>query len=119
MSGDLQSGFYFEGSGGTHRHLHIDFGASKISLRNPNYKNEGPLVSVPGLSTPGKRFHFVVVATSPRYRVWVNGTMVIDYTDSFAATRPKGLGFDCAAAASTSSGSDAVSNLALYTVTNA
>ena len=70
LNGGLVASFYFEGIGGNHRHLHIDFGTNQISLRDPNYQNEGPLVSVPGLSG-GSTFQFVVVDTSPRYRVFV------------------------------------------------
>ncbi len=114
LSGGYQSGFYFEGSGGDHRHLHIDFAADTVTLRDPNYNNEGPLVSVPNLGS-GATFHFVVVDTSPRYRVYVNGSLIIDYTDSFAASTPGGLGFDCASA-NNGTGSHSITNLSVYTV---
>ncbi len=116
MNGQYVASFYFEGIGGNHRHLHIDFSNNTITLRDPNYNNEGPLVSVPGLNS-GSTFHFVVVDTSPRYRVYVNGTQVIDFTDTFAASTPGGLGFDCASQ-NNGTGSDSVTNLSLYTVAN-
>ena len=112
-TGDLQSGFYFEGLGANHRHLHIDFGANQIVLRDPNYHNEGPVVSVPGLSS-GSSFQFIVIASSPRYQVFVNGNEVIDYTDSSPASTPGGFGFDCADASGT--GGDSITELSLYSV---
>jgi hypothetical protein len=115
ISGGLQGGFYYEGLGGSHRHLHLDFAKNVAVLRDKNFKNEGPQVA-PSLSGM-QRFHFVVVASSPRYRVYINGALAIDFTDSAAATAPSGFGFDCASSGGT--GSITITNLSLYTVTGA
>ena len=112
-SGGYLSGFYFEGVGGNHRHLHLDFGANQITLRDPSYNNEGPLVSVPGLNS-GSTFHFVVIDESPHYIVYVNGSKLIDYTDGLAASTPSAVGFDCATGGGT--GSHAITNLSVYNV---
>jgi len=113
-NGQYVASFYFEGIGGNHRHLHIDYSTNTITLRDPNYHNEGPRVSVPTLSN-GSATHFVVIDTSPRYRVYVNGTLAIDYTDTFSPSKPGGFGLDCASQAK-GTGSDSVSNFSLYTV---
>jgi hypothetical protein len=113
ITGGLQGGFYYEGLGGSHRHLHLDFAKNVAVLRDKNFKNEGPQVA-PTLSNM-QSFHFVVVASSPRYRVYINGTLAIDFTDSAAATPPSGFGFDCASSGGT--GSITITNLSLYTVT--
>ncbi|MBV8445529.1 MAG: hypothetical protein JOZ92_06400 [Candidatus Dormibacteraeota bacterium] len=117
MNGQYVASFYFEGIGGNHRHLHIDFSADQIVLRNPSYQDEGPVASIPGLSS-GSTFDIVVIDTSPHYQVYVNGTLVIDYTDNLPASTPNGFGFDCASQAN-GTGSDSLTDFSLYSVNGA
>jgi hypothetical protein len=118
LSGELQSGFYFEGVGGApRRHLHIDFTKNTITLKY-GYTAEGPTKIVAwGI---GIHHHFMVVANSPRYRVYVDGALLIDYADLNAAISPAGFGFDCASGdpPHTGTGSISITNLSLYTANN-
>lgn len=116
-SAGIASGWFFEGRNGK-RHLHFEFGSNQVYFKtnSGSYAQESPTVIVGGLNS-GARMVVAIAAQSPRYRVFVNGTQVLDYTaDSGVA--PVGYALDCAADNDGSHGTLEVKGFQLYTLAN-
>jgi hypothetical protein len=112
QSGGIASGWYLEGLRSGQRHFHFDFLQNTVNLRY-NFSDEGPTLTLPGIGS-GAPIHLAATDQSPRYRLLINGAVVYDYTDPYAATPAAGYGFDCASYHGGSSGTLVVNGFRAY-----